>query len=121
MDALERMRPSRRRGRRVASFWLLLAQFAAAVAIPAADALLEARASSESVHVESAETECATHHDELYCQTVRSLAGQVGARTPQAAAGTRAVVLVANLSASSVADPRAVPGAPVGPRAPPRV
>lgn len=44
-----------------------------------ADALLESRGVTESVHVENSETDCAPHHDDRYCQIIRSLSGQRGA------------------------------------------
>ena len=63
-------------GRSVAALALLLAQLGASAALPAADALLESRGMDRSVHVETTDTECATHHDDRYCQVIRSLSGQ---------------------------------------------
>lgn len=121
MNALEPVTISGGRGRRSAAFWLLLAQFGAALLIPAADAVLEARSSAESVHLESGEVECSTHHDSLYCQTVRSLTVQVGAAPPASLADAEHVFLLADLGNATTADRRAIPVGPVGPRAPPSV
>lgn len=67
--------------RSTASLALLIAQLGASAALPVADAFLESRGIAESVHIETTDTECATHHDDRYCQAIRSLSGQ--RRTPQ--------------------------------------
>lgn len=38
-----------------------------------ADALLDAESMGSPVHVESPDSDCAIHHDHLFCQVVRSL------------------------------------------------
>lgn len=62
--------------RSAASLALLIAQLGASAALPVADAILESRGMAESVHIETTDTECATHHDDRYCQAIRSLSGQ---------------------------------------------
>ena len=121
MSVLEPVPTSGRRGNRVAALWLLLAQCSAALVIPGADALLEARSTGEATHVESGETECATHHDALFCQTVRSLSIQVGASAPKTAATAAGLGHQAPVAHAAVVERRAIPVGPVGPRAPPIV
>jgi hypothetical protein len=53
----------------------LLLQLVASVALPAADAALDADNAALPVHVESPHSEnCPATHDHLFCQVVRSLA-----------------------------------------------
>lgn len=98
---------------------LLVAQLSAVGALPALDALLEAQSYDAAPHVEAPETDCASVHDDLYCQLLRSLvhARPAPARSqlrvatrPEYAAGpmptTRAFTRIQSVGA-------------VGPRAPP--
>ena len=121
MSALEPVTISGHRGRRTAAVWLLLAQFGAALVIPAADAVLDARASGDSAHIESGEIECSTHHDELFCQTVRSLSMQTGAVPVAGPAGAGIVQHVGDEARATSVDLNVIPVGPVGPRAPPSV
>jgi len=61
---------------RIPAFVLALSQICVATVLPAADALLDGEVVGTRSHVESPDSECATHHDELYCQLVRTLAAQ---------------------------------------------
>ena len=98
---------------------LLIAQLGASAALPVADALLESRGVAESVHVENTEADCATHHDDRYCQVIRSLSGQRrGPAVPAPAYANTEVEAAPAVRPSFVAQPTGLLG-PVGPRAPP--
>ncbi|MGB1656052.1 MAG: hypothetical protein ACPHO4_01795 [Longimicrobiales bacterium] len=103
----------------MAALALLLAQLGASAALPVADALLESRGVAESVHVENTETDCATHHDDRYCQVIRSLSGQRRASGVAAPSQALAAVDTAPPVRSPISGRRAGLLGPIGPRAPP--
>lgn len=65
--------------RGAAALALLVGQISAFAGLPIADALLETRSVAESEHIEQTEADCSTHHDDRFCQIIRSLSGQYGA------------------------------------------
>ncbi len=99
---------------------LLIAQLAASSAIPAADAVLDSGTAEESTHVEGPQTECTTHHDDLFCQIVRSLAVQRAGTPPTKVARRTPVPLAAHAPPRTIAGSASLAG-PFGPRAPPGV
>ncbi len=108
--------------RRSAAALLALVQFGVSTAVVVADASLDGEQVGQTAHVESlGNEECATHHDHLFCQVVRSLAAATrghGAPTLQA---DGAFVSLEALPAEH--DVRAVAtfSGASGPRAPPLV
>lgn len=97
-----------------------LAQACAVVALPMADAILDGAAAAETTHVEPVDSECARHHDELFCTTVRSLQAQSTSTTARGLAVADGGVLFESSHLVELilpAGPRIVGAA--GPRAPP--
>lgn len=109
-----------RRGTRFGALILALLQLGVSTAVVSADAVLDGEMTGHSTHVESeGSKECATHHDHLFCQVVRSLTNATGA-TPLVDPAARLHV-VAAIGAShehQVVRPIRLSGT-VGSRAPP--
>ena len=74
------LRPTTLRNiRRGGGLCLALLQLVAFSALPTADAVLDASQLGLPLHVESEGVpECASHHDHLFCQVVRSLSSATG-------------------------------------------
>jgi hypothetical protein len=108
---------------RVAVLAMALLQIGASVVFPTADAVLEAKTVGAPAHVESPGNEdCATHHDHLFCQVVRSLSSARVA-TPQREATLSALPILRlepRSEASAIAYGAVLPGT-AHPRAPPLV
>ena len=99
---------------------LALLQLGASTAFVVADAVLDGEQAGSPAHVESrGSEECATHHDHLFCQVVRSLAAAtrgsgIAALSAQGAISTQWVP-----ARSSDAHPAPIFSGASGPRAPP--
>ncbi|MDE0357653.1 MAG: hypothetical protein OXN92_07905 [Gammaproteobacteria bacterium] len=117
---MKHISPHSRDPRRFGVLALALLQCAVFAALPAADAVLEARGSSTVVHVEGEGSEhCDTGHSHLLCQLTRTLSSGIGTAIPidfrlvsEASLGTPTTTAWAN---------RPIPPGGSGPRAPPRV
>ncbi len=70
-------------GRRLGVLVLAVLQLAGAVALPAADGVLDVERYGVPVHVESpGSDDCTPHHDHAFCQLVRANALATPARVP---------------------------------------
>ncbi len=99
---------------------LALLQFAVFAALPVADAILEARGVSDTVHIERENSEqCDTGHNHLLCQLTRGLSSGIPA---QLLIAYRPAVEASRLPPSvTTRENRPVLPGGNGPRAPPRV
>lgn len=109
-----------RPGRRFGALILALLQAGVSTAVVSADAVLDGAQSGHGTHVESeGSEECATHHDHLFCQVVRSLTNAAGATpTVDPAVRLRIVAAMAPAHPVDVLPPALLSGT-VGSRAPP--
>lgn len=106
---------------RTAVFALAMLQLGASTLLPAVDAVLEAEPLTAPIHVESPGNEdCASHHDHLFCQVVRSLSAEARAASPVMMPAAACPFLVMGLDGHGVdaAHGAFLPGA-AHPRAPP--
>ena len=117
---MKHISPRSRDPRRLGVLAFALLQLAVFAALPAADAVLEARALSTVVHIEGEGSEhCDTGHSHLLCQLTRTLSSGIAPPVPidfrlvsEASLGTPTATAWAN---------RPIPPGGSGPRAPPRV
>ena len=113
--------PTMRRRRRFGTLILALLQLGASTAVVSADAMLDGEMVGHAIHMESeGSEECATHHDHLFCQVVRTLTTPVGT-APASVDPTARLRITATLAAaheSEIARPTLLSGT-VGSRAPP--
>lgn len=114
----------RRKGRALRSagaLGMVLAQFGAAAALPAADAVLDAARVGLPTHIESPHNEsCPASHDHIFCQVVRSLAAVSAGRSIATVLALGPPHFEENTSDGRLdAETRALLRAPTAPRPPP--
>ena len=117
---MKHISPHSRNSRRFGVLAFALLQLAVFAALPAADAVLEARGSGTVVHIEAEGSEhCDTGHSHLLCQLTRTLSSGIAPPVPidfrlasVASLGTPTATAWLN---------RPIPPGGSGPRAPPRV
>ena len=112
--------PRSRDPRRFGVLALALLQFVVFAALPAADAVLEARGLSTLAHIETENSEhCDTGHSHLLCQLTRALSSGISAADltdfPQASQASP------NTPTATTRENRPIPPGGSGPRAPPEV
>lgn len=107
--------------RRTAAACLALFQVGSTSALTHADALLDARSMGSPVHVESPDaSDCAIHHDHLFCQVVRSLSqATFSCQATTAAAPTPPILIVEAGPEAHEAKCAPILRGPVVPRGPP--
>ena len=95
-------------------------QLGAAVVFPAADTVLDGAAFATPMHIGSPHHECATYHDHLYCQVVRSMATQAGsARVADHGSSSSTATRAPITGTRQWGQGRALIVESAGPRAPP--
>jgi alkyl hydroperoxide reductase subunit AhpF len=111
---------TRHLGLRFAFLLLALLQVAGPVSYQTADLMLEAQGLATPLHVEGeGNEECALHHDDVMCQTVRSLADAVHSRVASPGAVATALPPLIQVRLSELPAFGRVELGAVGSRAPP--
>jgi hypothetical protein len=106
--------------RRFGALVLASLQLGVSTAVVALDSILDGERAGSTLHVEAQDSEaCATHHDHLFCQVVRSLSSATGASpVTHSSAATAVVSAVVPTHGADAIRPTLLSGS-IGSRAPP--
>jgi hypothetical protein len=106
--------------RRFGALVLASLQLGVSTVVVTADSMLDGERAGSTLHVEAQDSEaCATHHDHLFCQVVRSLSAATGTRPVTDSHATTAVVTsVVPTHTAAAIRPTLLSGS-IGSRAPP--